>query len=189
MSIDAWIFGGASAIVLGSICILRPRIEERSWRFVVALFGALMAGASVALLPAQAVRGGAAFLLVFVLVLRYLGRPGVDDRPRNGGGGDGNLPDLLLSVMKHLSSEPGDAHREVGMLRGQLAAAIRRAEEGDKRGEPEAKAAVADLRETGDTASLLKLLLAMRETSPADVLELDLEIAAVAYLRGEIETV
>ena len=91
----------------------------------------------------------------------------------------------LCSVITDLSSRLEDANREIGRWKER---AIHRAEEGEKKGEPQATAALAAVRKTGDTELLLKYLLALREGGVGGTAELNREIAAVAYLRGEIQT-
>ncbi len=92
------------------------------------------------------------------------------------------------------------AHQQIGQLQGeseqlkgeskqqkrQLADAVRRAEVGGQKGEQQAIVALAAVRKTGDTELLLKYLLAQREAGVGDPAELNREIAAVAFLRGEI---
>ena len=107
---------------------------------------------------------------------------------------DGGMTEFVKG-MEHISAEREDTDEQLHEalsrnkeLKMQLADSIRRAEEGEQKGEPQAIAALAAVRETGDTEFLLKYLLALREGGVGDPTELNREIAAVAYLRGEIPT-
>ena len=73
----------------------------------------------------------------------------------------------------------------------QLRAALERAEAGAKTGEPEAREAIEDIRKSGDAEKLLEYLAGQRDKTLAsaieDAIEIDREIAAVAYLTGRID--
>ncbi|MGB2984563.1 MAG: tetratricopeptide repeat protein, partial [Phycisphaerae bacterium] len=77
---------------------------------------------------------------------------------------------------------------ELGKLKEQHASAIRRAEEAERQGQPDAEAALQTLRESGDTDKLLAFLIEEDSRAREDTIQLNREIAAVAYLRGEIDT-
>ncbi|MHC4982777.1 MAG: tetratricopeptide repeat protein [Planctomycetota bacterium] len=111
---------------------------------------------------------------------------------------------ILEKVMEKASPPTGmvpagelmAAHETIGRLEAEkkeLEAAIRRAAAGDERGLDDAKAVLKELRKSGDTAKLLKFLDAQlalvdsfEERARQERISLNREIAAVAYLRGEI---
>lgn len=75
-------------------------------------------------------------------------------------------------------------------LQDQLKQAIlgaARVEDRAEAGDQEAIDAVADARERGDTAGLLRVLVERRDESQQEQIELNREIAAIAYLRGDID--
>ena len=74
--------------------------------------------------------------------------------------------------------------QEIGNLKEQLALALQRAAEADI---PEAKGVIEELRKTGDTKRLLDVLVKERDLQRNSLIERNREIAAVAYLRGDIE--
>ncbi len=78
--------------------------------------------------------------------------------------------------------------RENESLQRDMAAAVQRTEQAEDQGEPEAKDALESLRNTGDTTRLLEYLVKLRDVGQANLLELNREIAAVAYLTGQIDT-
>lgn len=73
---------------------------------------------------------------------------------------------------------------------GQLAVALRaveRLQEQALAGNNDAAAAISDARKTGDTSTLLEVLLAERDKGRDEQAELNREIAAIAFLSGEID--
>ena len=178
--------------------------------FMVLLSGYLMVKYEVTLprwgkLTAQGVGGGAAFLLVLVLGFRFLGRPQPEQQPEPPGqqaqSGDHSasahavLANKLLSDLKDAHERIGRLTTEKEFLREQLDAVVRRAEEAEKQGDRDAKRALEAYREKGDTAGLLALLITQRDRKrregdppSTDLLELNRQIAAVAFMRGDIAT-
>lgn len=78
------------------------------------------------------------------------------------------------------------AYEEVGRLKEDLASALRRAEELEHQGVKEAKGVIEELRKSGDLSQLLKILEEDRNTYRNQLVERNREIAAVAYLKGDI---
>jgi tetratricopeptide (TPR) repeat protein len=102
----------------------------------------------------------------------------------------GTIDRVFQASAAQLSAERDQSlifSEEVGRLKEQLASAVRRAEEAEQRGVPDAKGLIEQLRESDDTARLLEFLLAQEDTGKEDLVELRREIAAVAYLRGKID--
>ncbi len=73
-------------------------------------------------------------------------------------------------------------------LKKQLAAATPRADGAERRALPDARGIVQELRESGDTERLLKFLIDRRQVLQDEAVAINREIAAVAYLRGEVDT-
>lgn len=65
---------------------------------------------------------------------------------------------------------------------------LARAEKEAQKGQAAARAAIDDLRKSGDTEKLQKVLEAEADQSKTDFIERCLEISAIAFLRGDIET-
>ena len=150
-------------------------------------------------LPAGGTMGIQAFggIALFVLVLFWwvsATGPGKWRRTRPGNDDDdpeGPTGPIVESQLDRLQM----AHEEIGRLKEQCDAALRRAEDAEKLGQPEAQGISREVRERSDTTRLLQFLLASREALEKrrdeveeQLVALNREIAAVAYLRGEIET-
>ena len=72
-------------------------------------------------------------------------------------------------------------------IKEQYDKAVKRIEELESQGNIAAAEAIKQLRESGDTGKLLAFLIKEREINKESFIELNREIAAVAYLRGDIE--
>jgi tetratricopeptide (TPR) repeat protein len=104
---------------------------------------------------------------------------------------DPNLLDRLMNTSQTLGQVEQTLRQtelEKEQLKEQLAKAIERANNilaiGNR---PDAEKALAAARESGDLSSLLELLLKDREEHKEALIQRNREIAAVAYLRGDIE--
>lgn len=79
------------------------------------------------------------------------------------------------------------AGEEIGRLKTELTAAIRRAEAAEARGDrPEAADILQELRKTGDTTRLQELLITDRDAHRDSLIDRNRELAAVAFLRGDM---
>ena len=79
------------------------------------------------------------------------------------------------------------AYQEIGELKEQLTKAVERANEAEKRGDvPEAEGIIEELRKSGDISRLLEFLVKDRDVQKDELIERNREIAAVAYLKGDI---
>ena len=125
--------------------------------------------------------GGAA---VFVLVLLWWHS---DFAPKKAASAQTPLAPIIDNIVSGHAQRLQDAYEQAGNLREQVRAAIARAEEAERRGERLAGRALEAVRRSGDTARLLEFLIEQRDPSRGDLLDLNREIAAVAYLRGEID--
>ena len=95
--------------------------------------------------------------------------------------------EIIMSLSGELATQARRDGEEITELKQHLAAAERRAEAADKRGDTEARRAREAIRETGDTGLLLRFLMAQRDRLPGDAIQINREISAVAYLRGDID--
>ncbi len=96
------------------------------------------------------------------------------------------LAKIVRDMTADHASEVQGRDDRIKELETQVASAPRRPEEADRQGVPDTKGRIEQLRQSGDTARLLEFLLVLAEAGKEDV-ELRREIAAVAYLRGEID--
>jgi len=101
---------------------------------------------------------------------------------------------ILEKVMKaaeakgRAESEKEQFELENEQLKEQLAKAIQRIKKIEAEGNrPDAEKALADARESGDMSGLQRLLLHDRDEHQEALIQRNREIAAVAYLRGDIE--
>lgn len=81
-----------------------------------------------------------------------------------------------------------DAHEEIGNLKDELTKAMRRVVKLESQGVKEAKGVIEELRKSGDMARLLEVLEKDRDVHRDQLIERNREIAAVAYLLGDIDT-
>ena len=97
----------------------------------------------------------------------------------------------MEAVIAPLLAQVADAYEHVGALKEQLGEALRRAEAAERgaatAGEREEVAGVLQaLRESGDASRLLAFLMAELQRDKDDVVARNREIAAVAYVTGDI---
>ena len=114
---------------------------------------------------------------VIVAILTYFRRkkPGSDD--------------VAERIVRAQASQLLQSGEEIGRLKTDLAAAMRRAEAAEARGDrPEAAEILEKLRESNDTTRLQELLITDRDARKDALIDRNREIAAVAYLRGDIPT-
>jgi tetratricopeptide (TPR) repeat protein len=77
---------------------------------------------------------------------------------------------------------------DVTMLRQQLINAIERLDETERKGDIKISGGiVGELRKSGDVSRLLDFLIVYRNLNKDNLIEVDKEISAVAYLKGDIE--
>lgn len=95
---------------------------------------------------------------------------------------------IVEKIMAQQTREKAGLFQEIGNLKEQLTSALQRAAEAEVRGNiPEAKGVIEELRKTGDTKRLLDVLVKERDLQKSSLIERNREIAAVAYLRDDIE--
>ena len=120
----------------------------------------------------------------------------VDQRVGFNGEEVNALVDTLLAAKAKPDRQRAlELSREADGLRANLAAAIRRAEDAERRGVPDADDVLEKLRANGDTARLLEFLAgriqlvdAVTARAEEERISLSREISAVAFLRGDIDT-
>ncbi len=96
--------------------------------------------------------------------------------------------ELLLSHTLRLAQDKGGLEIELEQAKKERDNAVKRAEELEAQGNrPDAEEALRQLRETGDTAGLQRLLVEERDKHRDALIQRNREIAAVAYLRGDID--
>ncbi|MGD0573540.1 MAG: tetratricopeptide repeat protein [Sedimentisphaerales bacterium] len=96
--------------------------------------------------------------------------------------------DIANEIVKPYKDENIRLFQESIDLKKQLVSAIQRAAEAEARGNnPETKGVIEELRKTGDTRRLLDVLVKERDLQRNSLVERNREIAAVAYLHGDIE--
>jgi len=98
-----------------------------------------------------------------------------------------DVASIVREELARQRPEPTVQHDMVEELVEPVANAIRRVDKSQRRGKPEAEKVIAELKESGDTAGLLEFLQAQKQEAVGDMVGLNREIAAVAYLRGEID--
>ncbi len=95
---------------------------------------------------------------------------------------------IVDTLLKNASDSKVELARENDRLKQDLSAAIQRAEQAESKGLPEARDVLKTLYESGDSAKLLEFLISRRNAIGVNIPELNREIAAVAYLMGQIDT-
>jgi tetratricopeptide (TPR) repeat protein len=89
---------------------------------------------------------------------------------------------------RRLVGELCETKEQVGQMKEQVANALRRAQVAENRENTEGvKGIIEELRKSGDTSRLLDFLVKERAAHRDELIELNHEIAAVAYLRGDID--
>lgn len=95
--------------------------------------------------------------------------------------------DVLSEVIKE-AERKGQADEQINQLRGELAKAIERVRQLETQGNrPDVTEALDEVRKTGDTSRLLELLIKERDKYRDGLIQRNNEIAAVAFLRGDID--
>jgi tetratricopeptide (TPR) repeat protein len=79
------------------------------------------------------------------------------------------------------------SYEEIGKLKEGLKNAMRRVAESERQGVKEAEGVIEELRKSGDVSRLLDVLEKDRDVHKDELIERNREIAAVAYLKGDIE--
>jgi len=199
-----WVFGLLFAGFVIWVFVRGPRDPAPYQIGIIALIGAVLPGLLTFFVVHRiissrlsvetpggvtiAVEGGSS-VVVFVAALvwwAYYLRTGraPSIAPKAGRPDDGNLPEGFLNK---LLDRYGESQQKIGVLKEQRQAAVHRAEIAEQHN-PSAHAALVAVRQTGDTELLLKFLVQERDrcTVQTRKLELQREIAAVAYLRGEL---
>ena len=138
----------------------------------------------------QATGAIALFVLTLVLFRDVLvQQPPIDPAP------SGEAKDLLGGHLSDLTTRLETANVTVGRqtqeieeLTKQRDEALDMARQGKADGDPLAIEAVAEYERNGDMAGLQRLLTERKKKPKADLLNLNRKLAAVAYLRGDIDT-
>jgi tetratricopeptide (TPR) repeat protein len=105
-------------------------------------------------------------------------------------------PETVLAELKQSLLSQGDSQERIQQLEQQLgeykqrlAEALKRVQGLQTKGEyPQAEQAIEDLRKSGDMTKLQALLIEDRDRRRNELIQRNREIAAVAYLRGDIQT-
>jgi tetratricopeptide (TPR) repeat protein len=99
-----------------------------------------------------------------------------------------DVADIVEKIVAQGTREKEELFQKIGNLEEQLAGALQRAAKAEARGDvPDAEGVIEELRETGDTKRLLDVLIRERDSKRDSMVERNREIAAVAYLRGDME--
>lgn len=144
----------------------------------------------------QAVGGCALFVIVFVVCRALVREPKSTSSKADGAA----IPQAGLDaerIVRELIEKNSGLSRRVEDLSHRrknldddlktFKAALVRAYDAEQRGEPDAVGIVEGVRERGDPAELLAFLITRRNEANRDPIELNREIAAVAFLTGEEE--
>ena len=137
----------------------------------------------------QATGAIALFVLTLVLFRDVLvQQPPIDPAP------SGEAKDLLDGHLSNQAKSLKTAHitigrqtQEIEELTKQRDEALDMARQGKAAGDPLATEAVAEYERDGDMAGLQRLLIERKKKPKADLLNLNRKLAAVAYLRGDID--
>jgi len=105
-------------------------------------------------------------------------------------------PETILAELKQSLLGQGASQerirqleQQIGEYKQQLAEALERAQNLQAKGEyPQAEQALEDIRKSGDMTKLQQLLIEDRDHRRNELIQRNREIAAVAYLRGDIQT-
>jgi len=96
--------------------------------------------------------------------------------------------ELVLSKVMEEAEAKGRADEQIAQLKDELARAVERIRKLEAEGNrPDAEKALEELRESGDMKLLQKLLIKDRDEHRDALIQRNREIAAVAYLRGDID--
>ena len=96
--------------------------------------------------------------------------------------------EIVLSKAIEEAEAKGRADEQIEQLKDELAKAIERIKKLEAEGNrPDAEKALKELRESGDMRRLQELLIQDREEHRDALIQRNREIAAVAYLRGDID--
>jgi len=96
--------------------------------------------------------------------------------------------ELVLSKVVEEAEAKGRAEQQIEQLKDGLAKAVERIKKLEAEGNrPDAEKALEELRESGDMRRLQELLIRDREEHRDALIQRNREIAAVAYLRGDID--
>ena len=96
--------------------------------------------------------------------------------------------ELVLSKVIAEAEAKGRAEQQIEQLKDELAKAVERIKKLEAEGNrPDAEKALEELRESGDMRRLQELLIKDREEHRDALIQRNREIAAVAYLRGDID--
>ena len=204
-AIASWVFGSLLLVFLVVAFFLVPKLT-RDQRRIMAIISALLAGllgffvAGVATVQVDAElatgvklsiqAGGAAAFAVIALLVWFFAMPGdesgEDHLPADPGGVWGPTAEKIVNRYER---DLADRDSQIEQLKAALARVEIRADEGDD----QAGQAIAQARESGDVTKLQAVLIAeadrrgdaIREQM-TDYLALCREIAAIAFLRGDI---
>ena len=80
-----------------------------------------------------------------------------------------------------------DAYEEIGKLKAEVTRATRRVAELERQGVKGAEGVIEELQKSGDVSRLLAVLEKDRDVHKDELIQRNREIAAVAYLKGDIE--
>ena len=94
----------------------------------------------------------------------------------------------VVSKAIELAEDKGRAEEQIEQLKDELAKAVERIRKLEAEGNrPDAEKALKELRESGDMMRLQELLIQDRDEHRDALIQRNREIAAVAYLRGDID--
>jgi len=198
--LGSWIFGGLTLLFLIAVFCFGPeRLPEWKRRLLgivcavsAGLFGFFFTGAITLKLESEvtdysriAIQAIGGFAL-FVFVLWWWGRRDKYGKRRNGSQPFEQGP--VVSRAIELAEAKGRAEEQIEQLKTELAKAVERIKKLQAEGNrPDAEKALEELRESGDMMRLQELLIQDRDEHRDALIQRNREIAAVAYLRGDID--
>jgi len=127
-------------------------------------------------------------LAIFVLVLFWWFKASASPTSKIPSIPPNPTDEKLISALVSQSEVKGQLQFEINGLKRQLSKAIERIKELEAKGQyKQAYQAIEDVRKSGDMAKLQSLLIEDRDRHQNEMIQRNREIAAVAYLRGNID--